>query len=93
MIKLIRLITGEDIVSEVSQAPQGAVLILKKPHRLVFSKEGLASMPLCPFSKTSDYEIALDKVLFQCEPEDEIRDSYANAVGAILVPSSGIMTP
>jgi hypothetical protein len=50
-------------------------------------------MPLCPFSKTTEYEISSANILFECEPEDEIRDSYANQVGAIVIASSGIVTP
>ena len=92
MIKIIKLVTGEDLVSEVSEGKPG-FMILKKPHRLLFSQEGLASMPLCPFSKTTEYEISSANILFECEPEDEIKDSYANQVGAIVIASSGIVTP
>ena len=92
MIKIVRLVTGEDLISDMSETRPGFVL-LKKPHRLIFSQEGLASMPLCPFSKTTEYEISSSNILFECDPEEEIRDSYANQVGAIVIASSGIVTP
>lgn len=91
MIKILRLVTGEDIVSEVEK--KGNVFVLKKPHRLLFSHEGLASMPLCPFCKNKDFEISVENVLFEGDPEDEIRDSYASQVGAIVVPTSTLLTP
>lgn len=91
MIKILRLVTGEDVVSETEK--KDGFYILKKPHRLLFSHEGLASMPLCPFCKNKDFEISFDKVLFEGEPEDEIRDSYASQVGAIVVPTSTLVTP
>jgi hypothetical protein len=91
MIKLIRLITGEDVVCEIEK--QRGTTVLKKPHRLLFSKEGLASMPLCPFSKSDLYEIDNRNILFEVEPDSEIRDSYAAQVGAIVVPNSSIVTP
>jgi len=91
MIKLIRLVTGEDVVSEVER--KGDLYVLKKPHRLVLAREGLGSMPLCPFAKTTDYEIEARNVLFEAEPEDEIRNSYASATGSIVVANAGILTP
>jgi hypothetical protein len=50
-------------------------------------------MPFCPFSKEEDYEISAQHVLFEAEPEDEIRNSYASQVGAIVLPNSGLLTP
>lgn len=91
MIKLIRLITGEDIICEVEK--KGSMVTLKKPHRLLFSKEGLASMPLCPFSTDEVYEIDSKNVLFEAEPESDIRNSYAAQVGAIVLPSSTLLAP
>lgn len=90
MIKIIRLVTGDDVISEVEK--KGDTFTLKKPHRLLFSKDGLASMPLCPFSKDKDYEISSSNVLFECDPDDEIRNSYAQQVGAVLVASSSLIT-
>lgn len=90
MIKIVRLVTGDDVISEVER--KGDVVVLKKPHRLLFSKEGLASMPLCPFSRDKDYEISSSNVLFECEPEEEIRNSYAQQVGSILVASPTLIT-
>jgi hypothetical protein len=91
MIRLVRLVTGEDVVSEI-QKKEG-VVVFKNPHRLVLTKEGLGSMPLCPFCKDEVYEIAASNVLFDAEPQDEIRDSYAAQVGSIVVPPSGIIRP
>lgn len=92
MIKLLKLSTGEDVVSDIERTVDGHY-VLKKPHRLVLSREGLGSMPLCPFAKTETYEISQSHVLWEAEPEDEIRNSYAAAIGSIVVASSGIVTP
>lgn len=89
MIKLIRLVTGEDVVCEVEH--KDSTVVLKKPHRLLLTKEGLASMPLCPFSATDSYEVDSRNILFEVEPEAEIRNSYAEQVGSIVVPNSSIL--
>jgi hypothetical protein len=91
MIKLIRLSSGEDIVADVDK--KDGVYVLNKPHRLVLAREGLGSMPLCPFAKSERYEIADIHVVWEAEPEDEIRNSYASATGSIVVANSGILTP
>lgn len=91
MIKLVRLVSGEDVIAGVEKS--GDKVVLNKPHRLIFSKEGLASMPLCPFSSDTTFTVSASNVLFEAEPEDEIKNSYASATGAIVVPSSGIVTP
>jgi hypothetical protein len=91
MIKLLKLVTGEDVVANVER--KGDLYVLKNPHRLVLAREGLGSMPLCPFAKSEQYEIAAVHVVWEAEPEDEIRNSYANATGSIVVANSGILTP
>lgn len=91
MIKILKLVTGDDIVSNVER--KGDMYILNKPHRLVMTREGLGSMPFCPFAKTTEYQIESRNVLFEAEPDDEIRDSYATATGSIVVASSGILAP
>lgn len=91
MIKILRLVTGEDIVADIDR--KGDLVMLKNPHRLVMTREGLGSMPMCPFAKTTNFEISVHNVLFEAEPEDEIRNSYASATGSIVVASPGIVTP
>lgn len=92
MIKLLKLSTGEDVVSEVQRKSDGDY-VLKKPHRLVLAREGLGSMPLCPFAKTETYDISKSHVIWEADPDDEIRNSYAATTGSIVVASSGIVTP
>lgn len=89
MIKIVRLVTGEDVIADVEK--KGDLVVLKQPHRLLLTQEGLGSMPLCPFAKTSEYELSVHNILFEAEPETQIRDSYATQVGAIVIPS--LVTP
>lgn len=91
MIKIVKFITGEDVVADIEK--KDGYLVLKQPYRLVLTQEGLGSIPLCPFAKNSEYEISLSHILYEADPEDEIRDSYAGQTGAIVVPSKSIVTP
>ena len=90
MIKLIMLVTGDHVVANVERS--GDTYVLNKPHKLIMAREGLGSMPLCPFSKSDRYEVSAAHVVWEAEPEDEIRDSYASATGSIVV-ASGILKP
>lgn len=91
MIKLVRLVTGEDVVCELER--RDSTVVLKKPHRLLLTKEGLASMPLCPFSATDTYEVDARNIVFEVDPEADIRNSYAEQVGSIVLPSSSLVKP
>lgn len=91
MIKIVKFVTGEDVVADIEK--KDGYLVLKQPYRLVLTQEGLGSIPLCPFAKNSEYEISLSHILYEADPEDEIRDSYAGQTGAIVVPSKSIVTP
>lgn len=91
MIKIVKLINGDDVVCEIEK--KDGVVKLKKPHRLLFSQEGLASMPLCPFSSDEEYEIDQKNILFEAEPEKDIKESYASQVGSIVIPDSSILKP
>ena len=91
MIKLIKLVTGEDVVSDVER--NDGNYILKKPYRLVLAREGLGSIPLCPFAETEVFEVSKSHVVWGAEPDDEIRNSYAASTGSIVVASGGIVIP
>lgn len=91
MIKLLMLVTGDHVVANVERS--GDNYVLNKPHKLVMAREGLGSMPLCPFAKSEKYEVAAAHVVWEADPEDEIRDSYASATGSIVVASSTIVKP
>jgi len=53
----------------------------------------LGFMPLCPFAKSERYEIAEMRGVWEADPEDEIKNSYASATGSIVVANAGILTP
>lgn len=90
MIKLIKLVTGEDVVSDVER--NDGNYILKKPYSLVLAREGFVPIPLCPFAKTEVFEVSKSHVVWEAEPDDEIRNSYAASTGSIVVASGGIVT-
>lgn len=50
MIKVVKLITGEDVVADIEYADEGRNIVLKKPQRFMVTAEGVGSIPFVPFS-------------------------------------------
>jgi hypothetical protein len=90
MVKIVKLISGEEIVSDIIENEN--FLILKNPQKFMITGEGLASMPLLPFSKDKEYKVSLNHVLMIAEPEDEIANSYNSQFGGIVLAKNIIQT-
>lgn len=83
MIKIVKLVTGEEVISEVEIKDNK--VILKNPYRFLMTQEGLGSMPLMPFSKDKEYSISINHVLFMANPEDDFLNSYNSQHGSGIV--------
>lgn len=83
MIKIVKLVTGEDVIADVSISNNEASL--KNAFRFVMTAEGLASIPLMPFSKDKEYVISMNHIIFMANPEDEFLNSYNAQHGSGIV--------
>ena len=90
MIKIVKLISGEELVADVIENENS--LTLKNPQKFMLTGEGLASMPLMPLSKDKDYKVSLEHVLIIAEPEDDIANSYNSQFGSGIVLAKNIIT-
>jgi len=90
MIKIVKLVTGEELVADITEANNE--INLKNPQKFMLTSEGLASMPLMPLSKDKDYKIASQHVLFIAEPEDDIKNAYNSQYGSGIVVAKNIIT-
>ena len=89
MIKLLKLVTGEEVIADLSDPqPQGDNYLLKKPVRIGLTHEGAATVPLSPFADCKEVEIAKAHVLFVLEPEEECRNAYSAHYGTGIVTAS-----
>jgi hypothetical protein len=87
-IKILKIISGEEIISQC-EFKEGRY-ILKNPQKFLLTQEGVASMPMMPFSSSENYQIDEKHVIFVCEPELEIRNMYNSKYGSgVVLPSSG----
>lgn len=83
MIKVLKLITGEDVVADIERKEEK--VLLKSPHVILATHEGLGLMPLMPFSNEKEYFIDSKNIIFELEPEEELKNSYNSQFGSGIV--------
>ena len=93
MVLMLKLITGEDVISEVTE--DGDNYILKTPMSIGMTQEGAAVMPLCAFSE-DNIIISKKNVLFTATPDQDYKNHYNTNFGNGIVtatdaPSGGIV--
>lgn len=88
MIKLIKLITGEEIIANVTE--QQDALELKTPVRVVFTQEGVGMVPYTLLAKSDVISIKQQHVIYEAEPDVEALNAYNSQFGSgIVLPGSG----
>jgi hypothetical protein len=93
MIKVVKLVTGEDVVADIEIIDQssGKVVVMKKPQRFMVTSEGVGSIPLVPFSNDETYTISFNHVLLIADPDPDIKNGYNSQFGSgIVLPNKGV---
>lgn len=87
MIKLLKIITGEEIIAEVTELLDNKIS-LKSPISIGMAPNGVAMMEFCPFIK--EKQIVLDKkhIIFDGTPDVEILNAYNSRFGSGIVVGS-----
>jgi len=86
MIKIVKLITGEELIADATVDHNG--ITLKQPCAIQLMPgraEGQTMMGLIPYaSYTEDFQVtvSLDKVIWQEKPSKDIYNQYNSAFGS-----------
>ena len=96
-VKILRLTTGEDVITKVEQGSGDLVTLTKPfviiPQQMAPGKPVQLMMSLYnAFGKGEKVEVAKDKVVFMTEPKDEIKNSYEQNTSKIITPNKGLIT-
>ncbi len=83
-IRFIKLITGEDVVTAVSEETDDT-LTLKNPTKIIATPEGVGMGPIHPFLKTKEVKIRKDHVVYMGETEREVQNAYNSQFGSGIV--------
>lgn len=89
MMKLVKLVTGEEVLAKFEDA--GDRVILENPVRLQLQQKGIAMIPLSPFMK-EDAKIIIQKrdVMYTVEPDEDVVNGYNQQYGGIVVAPPGL---
>jgi hypothetical protein len=89
-IKVLKLVSGEEFICTLEVKDD--FYILTKPQKFLMTQNGIASMPLIPYSKDEKYSIHKDHVILTCEPDDDIKNVYNSEHGSgLVIPKSSIL--
>lgn len=98
-IRILRLITGEDLLCEQVSVTD-AVVTIKNPVRIVVMPSkadphtpsiGLA--PWCEFAADKTMILQKEHILFNVEPINEFKNQYQGMFGGILTPPNKLILP
>lgn len=91
MIRFVKLLTGEDLVADITVTDDKYEL--KHPMRYIPTREGIAMGPLVPFMKSEKVEVLASHVVFTAVPDDDVVNAYNEKFGTgIVLPPSGLVT-
>jgi len=91
MIKLVKIVTGEDIVADIELIDDelfGKSIKMKKPQRFMMTAEGIGSIPLMPLSSDESYTIGINHVVLISEPDADVKNGYSSQYGSGIVLAS-----
>jgi len=89
MMKLVKLVTGEEVLTKCEEV--GDTLVLENPVRLQLQQKGVAMIPLSPFMK-ENAKITIHKrdIMFTVEPDEDVVNGYNQQFGGIVVAPPGL---
>jgi hypothetical protein len=96
-VRVVKLISGEDIIADVSELEDGSLVVLKKPMQIMLvpngpSNFGIGLAPFCPYAKDSLIPIRGGAVISIFEPETDMLNEYNSRYGTgLVVPESKII--
>ena len=94
-VKILRLVTGEDVIAKISENDQGTSL--NKPFVIIPHQQGpgkpvqLMMTLYSPYGKGDTVTVSKDKIVFSVEPKEDILASYQQNTSSILT-NPGLIT-
>jgi hypothetical protein len=98
MIKIVKLVTGEELIGDITE--QGSRFVIKHPCLLQLvpsrSNQNEPTMAMFPYAvNTKEHEISVNStfVIWNSEPVKELYNQYNSVFGSgIVMPSTGETT-
>ena len=92
-IKLLRLVSGEELIAEVANSSEDSYT-LKDAIVMIPAGEGrIGFMPFLPYTEAKDgISIRKQDVMFVVDPIEDLIDQFRQARSGIATPPKGIIT-
>lgn len=91
-VKVLRLVTGEDLIVNIKNMTMDMVTI-SKPHVVVMQPKpdgrgvNVGLMDYLPFAEGNEFDIDRDKIIVMYEPKKGLKDSYLETTSGLLMPT------
>lgn len=94
MVKLIRLMSGEEILAKVIEETLTGGIVLKQPLIILPAGQGrLALVPWLPYGETENMTLPDKVIAFTIEPQKELLNEYNSATSGLVIPDSKVSSP
>jgi hypothetical protein len=90
MVKLIKLVTGEEVVAKVDINDIEGTYILNKPIAFVQTEQGVAMVPLSPLVDGA-ITVRSSHIVYMADPIIDVVNAYNEKFGGLVMPSSKLM--
>ena len=95
-VKILRLVTGEDVIAKVGENDQG--VSLNKPF-VIIPQQSAPGQPIQlmmslynAFGKDETVTLSKEKIVFMTDPKDDILKSYEANTSRIIQAKPGLIT-
>lgn len=84
MIKVVRIISGEELIGEVQETSTGLTLTNVGVVTLVQTPTGvgISLYPFAPYAETSEFTFKQDHIVTTFEPSLDLRNNYSKMFGS-----------
>lgn len=91
MVKIVKLITGEEIIADVTETLEGN-MVLKDPVTLgMVDRNQIGFVGYMPYANLKDgLTVKADRILFVVPVDPKLENEYQAAFGKVIVPKSGL---
>ena len=91
--KLIRLVSGEEIIAKVVAETSNGLQI-EKPSILLPAGQGrLALVPWLPYAESETMLLPEKVIAFSIEPKKDLSNEYASMTSGLVVPDAKVSSP
>lgn len=92
-VRLVKLISGEEVIGEISKTEDGMYILLNNPIRFMATQQGVAIVPFNPLLAEEPLQIPRGAIMLIANLREEVITEYKSRFGGVIVPPTGLVLP